>query len=69
MLKEYLNNILERLEKEKSFYIRYLKKRDRKRKRERDTFFTERDRNIFIESFVIGGLLEKVILKAVERIF
>ncbi len=68
-MKARIENIIERLEKEKSYYRRYLKKGERVRKRERDTFLTEKDRNILIESFVIGGLLENFITKALNRLF
>ncbi|QWK20171.1 MAG: hypothetical protein KNN13_02230 [Hydrogenobacter thermophilus] len=64
-----IENIIERLEREKSYYWRCLKKGERVRKRERDTFLTEKDRNILIESFVIGGLLENFITKALNRLF
>ena len=47
----------------------FLKKGERVRRRERDTFLTEKDRTILIESFVVGGLIENLITKAINRIF
>ncbi|RMH00038.1 MAG: hypothetical protein D6699_07965 [Aquificota bacterium] len=67
-MKERLEYLIESIEKEKEYYRRFIRRGEKVRKRERDTFLTEKDRNILIESFVIGGLIENLITKAVNRI-
>lgn len=69
MMRERIESLIEKIESQKGGYTRFLKKRDRVRKRERDTFISEKDKTILIQSFAIGGILEKLILKAVDRIF
>lgn len=64
-----IDELLENIVKEQEHYRRLMKKGEKLRKRERDTFLTEKDRTILIESFVIGGLLENLITKLVNRIF
>lgn len=68
-MKERIEELIKEIEREQSSYRKLLKKREKLRKRERDNFLTERDRTILIESFVVGGLLEKFITKAINRIF
>ncbi|MCS7171383.1 MAG: hypothetical protein N3D14_01270 [Aquificaceae bacterium] len=68
-MRERIEYLIEELEKEKSSYKKLLKKGEKLRKRERDTFLTEKDRTILIESFVVGGLLENLITKAINRAF
>ncbi|MFN3598373.1 MAG: hypothetical protein ACK4VK_01350 [Aquificaceae bacterium] len=67
-MREKIENLIEDLERQKDCYKRLLKKGERVRKRERDTFLTERDRTILIESFVVGGILENLITKAISRV-
>lgn len=69
MMRERIESLIEKIESQKGGYKRFLKKRDRVRKRERDTFISEKDKTILIQSFAIGGILEKLILKAIDRIF
>ncbi len=52
---------IQELEKERQRYVKYLRISEKKRKREKDTFLTKKDRTILIESFAIGGILEKVL--------
>lgn len=68
-MKERIENLIKEIEREKDCYRRLLRKGERLRKRERDTFLTEKDRTILIESFVVGGLLENLITKAINRLF
>lgn len=68
-MKERVEELIKELESKQSCYRRFLKKGEKVRKRERDTFLTEKDRTILIESFVVGGLLENLITKAVNRLF
>ena len=63
-----IDKLIQELEREKRKHQKYIKMGEKLRKRERDTFFTEKDRNILIESFVIGGILENVITKVVNRV-
>ncbi|MFN4319984.1 MAG: hypothetical protein ACK4FY_05915 [Aquificaceae bacterium] len=57
------------MKRRRIFATSFSKKGERVRRRERDTFLTEKDRTILIESFVVGGLLENLITKAINRIF
>ncbi|MCS6958210.1 MAG: hypothetical protein RMK75_07140 [Aquificaceae bacterium] len=68
-MKERIEALIQEIEKEKGCYKKFIKKGEKMRKRERDTFLTEKDRTILIESFVVGGLLENLITKAINRIF
>ena len=68
-MKDRIEALLREIEREKSSYSKLLKKGERVRRRERDTFLTEKDRPILIESFVVGGLIENLITKAINRIF
>ncbi len=63
-----IDRLIQELERERQRHVKYLRMGERKRKRERDTFFTEKDRTILIESFVIGGILENVITKTINRL-
>jgi|GEM_PF-790605 len=69
MEKVRIEKLLKDIERNKQLYERTLRKTERKRKRERDTFLTEKDRTILIESFAIGGILENLIIRALNRIF
>lgn len=68
-MKERIEQLIRELEREQEAHKKFLRKRERMRKRERDTFLTEKDRTILIESFVVGGLLENLITKAINRMF
>lgn len=68
-MKERIETLIQEIEREKDCYRRLLKKGEKLRRRERDTFLTEKDRTILIESFVVGGLLENLITKAINRLF
>lgn len=67
-MKEKIDKILKELELEQERYKRFLKKGERQIIRERDTFLTKKDRNILIESFVIGGLLENILTRIILRV-
>ncbi len=64
-----VERLIKELEDRKRFYERCLRKSERKRKRERDQFLTEKDRTILIESFVLGGIIENLITKVINRLF
>lgn len=68
-MKDRIEDLLREIEREKASYSKLLKKGEKVRRRERDTFLTEKDRTILIESFVVGGLIENLITKAINRIF
>ncbi|MFN3975965.1 MAG: hypothetical protein ACK4LT_02770 [Aquificaceae bacterium] len=67
-MRERIESLIEDIERQKDCYKRLLKKGEKVRKRERDTFLTQKDRTILIESFVVGGILENLITKAINRI-
>ncbi|MEM4847863.1 MAG: hypothetical protein QW794_08925 [Thermosphaera sp.] len=67
-MKERIEALIQEIEREKNCYRRLLKKGEKLRKRERDTFLTEKDRTILIESFVVGGLIENLITKAINKL-
>jgi hypothetical protein len=69
MAGEKVERLIKELEDRKSFYERCLRKSERRRKRERDQFLTEKDRTILIESFVLGGIIENLITKVIDRLF
>jgi len=64
-----VERLIKELEDRKSFYERSLRKGERRRKRERDQFLTEKDRTILVESFVLGGIIENLITKVINRLF
>lgn len=65
---ERIQSIIEDLEKRKSVYMRFIKRGDRIQKRERDTFFTEKDKLILVESVVAGVFLENLIAEGVKKL-
>ncbi|MFN3471369.1 MAG: hypothetical protein ACK4ZR_02025 [Aquificaceae bacterium] len=67
-MRERIESLIEDIERQKDCYKRLLKKGEKVRKHERDTFLTQKDRTILIESFVLGGILENLITKAINRI-
>lgn len=64
-----VEGLIKELEDKKSFYERCLRKGERRRKRERDQFLTEKDRTILVESFVLDGIIENLITKVINRLF
>lgn len=64
-----LDKIEKRLEKMEGRYRRYLNNEQRHRKKERDMHLTSKDETILIESFVIGGLTEKLLEAGLARFF
>jgi hypothetical protein len=69
MARAKVERLIKELEDRKSFYERSLRKGERRRKRERDQFLTEKDRTILVESFVLGGIIENLITKVINRLF
>ncbi len=68
-MREKIDELLKNIIREQEQYKKLIKKGEKIRKRERDTFLTEKDRTILIESFVVGGLLENLITKILNRVF
>ncbi|MEZ0362000.1 MAG: hypothetical protein ABWK04_08950 [Hydrogenobacter sp.] len=68
-MKNRVEELISKIEAEKEGCRKLLKRGEKSRKRERDTFLTEKDRTILIGSFVAGGLLENLITKAINRLF
>lgn len=64
---EKIERLLKGIEKQKKAYLNFLRKGERIRKRERDTFLTEKDRVILIESVVAGAFLENILTEAAKR--
>jgi hypothetical protein len=64
-----VERLIKELEDRKRFYERSLRKGEKRRKRERDQFLTEKDRTILVESFVLGGIIENLITKVINRLF
>jgi molecular chaperone GrpE (heat shock protein) len=60
-----LQNELKSLEKR---YQRYLKEKEKVRKRQQDVHFTPKDKEILIETFVIANIVENLISKAISKI-
>lgn len=60
-----LENELKALEKR---YQRYIKEKERVRKRQQDVHFTPKDKEILIETFVIANIVENLINKAISKI-
>ncbi len=68
-MRERIDSLISQIELQRQSYRKLLKRGEKSRKRERDTFLTEKDRTILIGSFVAGGLLENLITKAINRLF
>ncbi|ACN99128.1 hypothetical protein SULAZ_1281 [Sulfurihydrogenibium azorense Az-Fu1] len=49
-------------------YSRYLKEKERVRKRQQDVHFTPKDKEILIETFVIANIVENLVSKAISRL-
>lgn len=67
-MRQRLDSLMKVLKEEEKRYVKILKRHYKARKRERDTFFTSQDRNVLIEPFFIGGLLEKFAERLIARI-
>lgn len=67
MLQKKLEKMSNELELEIKKFNSYLKKERRRRKWERDTFFTSKDRDVMIESVVIGSFIERAIGHFINR--
>lgn len=61
MLEKKFEKMAKELEWEVKKLNTYLKSEKKRRRKERDTFFTSQDRNLMIESVVIGGFIERAI--------
>lgn len=67
LLQEKIEKLAQELDWEIKKLNSFLKKERRRRKRERDTFFTPQDRNLMIQSVVIGGFIERAINHFINR--
>ena len=63
-----LDNILSEIKSLEKRYSKYLKEKERVRKRQQDVHFTPKDREILIESFVIANIVENLISKAISKL-
>lgn len=63
-----LDNILSEIKTLEKRYSKYLKEKERVRKRQQDVHFTPKDREILIESFVIANIVENLISKAISKL-
>jgi hypothetical protein len=62
------NNLQKELESMKKRYAKIIREKEKSRKRQQDVHFTDKDKKILIESFVIGALIENVITKTISRL-
>ena len=65
---ERLDDILSEIKSLEKRYSKYLKEKERVRKRQQDVHFTPKDREILIESFVIANIVENLISKAISKL-
>jgi molecular chaperone GrpE (heat shock protein) len=63
-----ISELEKQLEEIKSKYSKFLEEKERIRKRQQDVHFTPKDREILIESFVIGGVIENLITKLLSKV-
>lgn len=63
-----LDDILSEIKSLEKRYSKYLKEKERVRKRQQDVHFTPKDREILIESFVIANIVENLISKAISKL-
>jgi len=64
-----LSKIEKELETLKRRYSSFIEERERKRRKMRDVHFSEGDREVLIQSIVIGGLIENMISHFVTKVF
>jgi hypothetical protein len=62
------NNLQKELESMKKRYAKIIREKEKSRKRQQDVHFTDKDKQISIESFVTGALIENVITKTISRL-
>ncbi len=61
--RENLLDLEQRIGEMKKRYCKFLEERERRRKREQDVHFTEKDEQVLIKSFFIASILEQGIRK------
>lgn len=59
----HLSDLENEIEGMKKKYSRFLEERARRKKREQDVHFTNKDQRVLIKSFVIAGIIEHGIRK------
>ena len=62
------DNLQKEIESMKKRYAKIIREKEKSRKRQQDVHFTDKDKQILIESFVIGALIENVITKTISRL-
>lgn len=60
-----ISNLEYKIDKMKSRYSAFLEERERKRKREQDVHFTNKDQVVLIKSFLIANIIEQ----GIRRLF
>ena len=68
MIAKEIENLQKEIQSIKSRYAKIIREKEKSRKRQQDVHFTEKDKKILIESFVIGALIENVITKTIYKI-
>ncbi|MGC8944033.1 MAG: hypothetical protein ACP5KX_08030 [Caldisericia bacterium] len=63
-----LENLSKDIERMKSRYLKYLREKEKARKRRQDVLLTLKDKEILIESFVIASLIENFISKTISKL-
>jgi len=67
-LEKNLENLQMQLNQFQKKYSKYLEEKERIRKRQQDIHFTKKDKEILIESFVIGGVIENLVTRLFSKL-
>jgi len=68
MVIDEFDNLQKGIESIKKRYVKIIREKEKSRKRQQDVHLTDKDKQILIESFVIGVLIENVITKTISRL-
>jgi len=68
MVIDEFESLQKELESMKKRYAKIIREKEKSRKRQQDVHLTDKDKQILIESFVIGALIENVITKTISRL-
>ncbi len=68
MVIDEFDNLQKEIESIKKRYVKIIREKEKSRKRQQDVYLTDKDKQILIESFVIGVLIENVITKTISRL-
>ncbi len=67
-MEKNLENLQMQLNQFQKKYSKYLEEKERIRKRQQDIHFTKKDKEILIESFVIGGVIENLVTRLFSKL-